>query len=107
MFIIEIALVSKSNEQNKLLFTLFGNANLRCNGVDESASVLKYGLKIGEQSNIMKSTLANYWTDGYHSFVISWTSDNVAFKVDGKSIYLDTSSVLLDDIFVSEVKKYK
>lgn len=99
-------MVSKFNEQNKLIFTLFGNANLRCNGVDESASVLKYGLKIGEQSYIMKSTSANYWTVGYHSFIISWTPENVIFKLNGKSNYLDTSSVLLDDIFVSEVKKY-
>lgn len=104
-----MALVSKTNEKNKLILaTSNGNANLKCNGIDESAAVVKYGLKIDEKydinSIIMKSTSENRWSDDYHSFVITRTHENVEFEIDGQSQYMNTSNLLLDLIFDSEVK---
>lgn len=103
-------MISNSNERNKLIVaSSFGNNNLKCNEKDESSSVLKYGLKIDEQyhvkSNMMKLTKANHWTEDYHSFVLSWTPENIIFKIDGESNYLDTSNLPLDAIFDSTVKK--
>jgi len=106
--LLEIALVSKTNEQNKLILgTLFGNNDLKCNGEDEGNSVLKYGLKIDEQyhlkSIMMKSTLASRWSEDYHNFVLSWSPENIVFKIDGESHQLDMSNLPLDLIFDSEV----
>lgn len=106
---LEIALVSKTNEKNKLILAASnGNANLKCDGIDESAAVVKYGLKIDEKydisSIIMKSTSKSRWSDDYHSFVITRTHENVEFEIDGSSQYLNTSNLLLDIIFDSEVK---
>ncbi|KAL4131837.1 hypothetical protein QTP88_009086 [Uroleucon formosanum] len=103
----EIALVSKTNEQNKfVLGTSFGNIDLKCNGEDESISVLKYGLKIDEQYHLkpvmMKSTSTSRWSEDYHSFVLSWSPENIVFKIDGESHQLDTSNLPLDLIFDSE-----
>jgi len=104
----EISLISTSNENNKLILaTSFGNTNLKCNGLDESVSILKYGLKIDEQyhvtTDMMRSTLENRWSDDYHSFVLSWTPQNIIFKIDGESNYLETSNLPLDAIFESDV----
>ncbi|VVC39997.1 Hypothetical protein CINCED_3A002549 [Cinara cedri] len=103
----EIALVSKSNEQNKLVLAMsFGNNDLKCNGTDESSSVLKYGLKIDENYNLkskmMKLISNSRWSDDYHTFILSWTPQNIEFKIDGKSNNLDTSNLSLEDIFSSE-----
>lgn len=108
--LLEIALVSKSNEQNKLVLAMsFGNSDLKCNGSDESSSVLNYGLKIDEHYNLkskmMKSILKSRWSDDYHTFSLSWTPQNIVFKIDGESNNLDTSNLSLEDIFSSEVKK--
>lgn len=108
--VLEISLISISNDKNKLvLATLFGNSDLKCNGVDESAFALKYGLKIDEQyhvtSNIMKSTKTKRWSDDYHSFTLNWTSESTIFKIDGESYHLNTSNLPLDAIFDSNVKK--
>lgn len=109
-FILEISLISNSNERNKLIVaSSFGNNNLKCNEENESSSVLKYGLKIDEQyhvaSNMMKLTKENHWTEDYHSYVLSWTPENTIFKIDGESSYLDTSNLPLDAIFDSTVKQ--
>lgn len=101
-------MVSKTNEQNKfVLGTSFGNIDLKCNGEDESISVLKYGLKIDEQYHLkpvmMKSTSTSRWSEDYHSFVLSWSPENIVFKIDGESHQLDTSNLPLDLIFDSEV----
>lgn len=102
----EIALISTTNEQNKLVLgTSFGNHDLKCNGIDESISVLKYGLKIDEQYHskpiMMKSTSARRWSDDYHTFELSWSNYNIVFKIDGESHQLDTSNLPLDLIFDS------
>lgn len=107
--LLEIALVSKSNEQNRLVLAMsFGNTDLKCNGNDESSSVLNYGLKIDEHYNLkskmMKSTIKRRWSDDYHTFVLSWTPQNIVFTIDGESNNLDTSNLSLEDIFSSEVK---
>lgn len=101
-------MVSKTNEQNKfVLGTSFGNNDLKCNGEDESISVLKYGLKIDEQYHLkpvmMKSTLTSRWSEDYHTFAVSWSPENIVFKIDGESHQLDTSNLPLDLIFDSEV----
>lgn len=101
-------MISKTIEQNKLVLgTLFGNNDLKCKGDDESISVLKFGLKIDDQyqskSILMKSTLASHWSDEYHSFVLSWSPENIVFKIDGESHQLDTTNLPLDLIFDSEV----
>lgn len=106
--LLEIALISKANEQNKLILaSLFGNTNLKCNGIDESATVLKYGLKIDDQYNMkskmMRSTLTKSWSEDYHSFVLSWSPGNIVFKIDGESNYLDMANLPLD-LFDSDVK---
>jgi len=102
---LEIAMVSKSNEQNKLVLA---NSGLQCNK-NESAVVVKYGLKIDEQykleSKIMESKLLKRPTDEYHSFVLSWSPDNIVFKIDGKSNYLNASNLPLNIILDSEVKQ--
>lgn len=101
-------MVSKSNEQNRLvLATLFGNNDLKCNGNNEGSTVLKYGMKIDKQyhvnSNLMKSTSANRWCDDYHSFVLSWTPGSIVFKIDEENNYLDTTNLPIDMLFDSEV----
>lgn len=108
--LLEIAMVSKLNEQNKLvLATSFGNKNLKCKDTDESARILRYGLKVDDQYNVkskmMKKSLNNPWSDDYHSFVLTWTPKNIVFQIDGESNYLDTSNLPMDVIFESEVKK--
>lgn len=89
--------------------TVFGNTNLKCNNIDESSKVVKYGLKIDKQyhitSNMMKSTSNNHWTNDYHSFILSWTHENIVVKIDGESNYLDTSNLPLDIIFDAEVSQ--
>lgn len=107
---LEIALVSKANERNKLvLATSFGNGDLKCDGIDEGATVLRYGLKIDEQYHIdtymMESNSEKPWSDGYHSFVLSWTPENVVFKVNGKSNELDAWNLPLNVILDSEVNE--
>lgn len=108
LIFIEIALISTNNEQNKLVLgTSFGNKDLKCNSIDESISVLKYGLKIDEQYHskpiMMKSTSARPWSDDYHTFELSWSNYNIVFKIDGESHQLDTSNLPLDLIFDSDV----
>ncbi|XP_060850898.1 uncharacterized protein LOC132929522 [Rhopalosiphum padi] len=103
----EIALVSTTNEQNKLVLgTSSGNIDLKCNGVDESISVLKYGLKVDElyhsKSIMMKSISASRWSDDYHTLELSWSNNNILFKIDGESHPLDTSNLQLNLIFDSE-----
>lgn len=108
---LEIALISKSNEKNKLvLATSFGNTNLKCNGEDESASVLKYGLKVDEKYHVNPrmmrlSSQENRWSDNYHTYEISRSPENIVFKIDGESYQLDTSDLPTDLIFDSEVMK--
>jgi len=109
--LLEIALVSKSNEKNRLVLAkLFGNTNLKCNGDDESATVLKYGLEIDElyhvKSKMMKLTSQDTWHSGYHSFKLSWSPENIIFKIDEESHHLDTMNLPLDFIFDSEVNIY-
>lgn len=104
-------MVSKANERNKLvLATSVGNENLKCNEIDESATVLRYGLKIDEQYHIdtdmMESNLENPWSDDYHSFVLSWTPENVVFKIDEKISNLDAWNLPLNIILDSEVNIY-
>jgi hypothetical protein len=109
--LLEIALISKSNEKNKLILaTSFGNTNLKCNGEDESAAVLKYGLKIDEtyhvDSKMIKlSSQRNRWSDDYHTFEFSRSPDNIVFRIDGESNQLDTSDLPMNLIFDSEVRK--
>lgn len=109
--LLEIALISKSNEKNKLvLATSFGNTNLKCNGEDESASVLKYGLKIDETYHVNSkmtrlSSQGNHWSDDYHTFELSRSPDNIVFRIDGESNQLDTSDLPMNLIFDSEVRK--
>jgi len=110
--LLEIALVSKSNEKNRLILAKsFGNTNLKCNGVDESATVLKYGLEIDElyhvNSKMMKLTSQNTWHRGYHSFKLSWSPENIVFKIDDESNRLDTTNLPLDFVFDSEVNTYQ
>eukprot|EP00102_Acyrthosiphon_pisum_P012999 XP_008182377.1 PREDICTED: uncharacterized protein LOC100165182 [Acyrthosiphon pisum] len=103
----EIALVSKSNEKNRLVLAKsFGNNDLKCNGDDESATVLKYGLEIDElyhsKSKMMKLTSQDTWHNGYHSFKLSWSPENIVFKIDEETNHLDTMNLPLDFIFDSE-----
>lgn len=109
LVLLEIALVSKSNDQNKLvLATVLGNTNLKCNNIDEGSNIVKYGLKIDKQyhipSNMMKSISDKRWSDDYHSFILSWTHENIVVKIDGESNFVDTSNLPLDIIFDAEVK---
>jgi len=109
--LLEIALISKSNEKNRLVLAkLFGNTDLKCNGDDESATVLKYGLEIDElyhvKSKMMKLTSQNTWHSGYHSFKLFWSPENIVFKIDEESYHLDTNNLPLDFIFDSEVNTY-
>lgn len=116
---LEIALISKYNEKNKfILATSFENTDkLQCNlqsynqyyKNNESATVLKYGLKIDEQyhleSIMMQSNFSNRWSDDYHSFVLSWTEEDVEFKIDGESTYVDAVwNLPLNIILDSEVR---
>lgn len=108
---LEIALISKSNEKNKLVLAKsFGNIDLKCNGDDESATVLKYGLEIDElyhvKSKMMKLTSQNTWHSGYHSFKLFWSPENIVFKIDEESYHLDINNLPLDFIFDSEVNTY-
>lgn len=107
--LLEIALVSKSNEQNKLVMAMsFGNTDLKCNGNDESSSILRYGFKVDEHYNLkskmMKSVSKSRWSDDYHTFILSWSPQNIIFKIDGEINNLDISNLSLEDIFSSEVK---
>jgi len=96
-------MVSKTNERNKLILA---NTGLQCNK-NENVFVVKYGLKVDEQYNlesqIMESKLSNRSTDGYHSFVLSWTPDSIIFKIDGENNNLDASNLPLNIILDSEV----
>lgn len=118
---LEIALVSKYNKHNKfVLATSFENTDkFQCNLQDrneyyrnnESAIVLKYGLKIDEQyhleSIMMQSNFSNRWSDDYHTFVLSWTEEDVEFNIDGKSTYMDSVwNLPLNIILDSEVKNF-
>lgn len=101
-------MISKSNEQNKLvLASSFGNIDLKCNEADESAIVLRYGLKIDEQYNLVtnmrESNSENIWSNDYHSFVLSWTPENIIFKIDGQSNNLDAWNLPLNVILDAEV----
>ncbi|XP_022166764.1 uncharacterized protein LOC111031217 [Myzus persicae] len=103
----EIALVSKSNEKNRLVLAKSsGNTDLKCNGDDESTTVLKYGLEIDElyhvKSKMMKLTSQNTWHNGYHSFKLSWSPENIVFKIDEEINHLDITNLPLDFIFDSE-----
>jgi len=117
-FLLEIALVSKSNEQIKfILARSFENTDkFQCNPNgqkqhyrnNEQETVLKYGLKIDEQyhlESIIKQTFfSNQWSDDYHSFVFSWTHDDIEFKIDGISTNLDNVwNLPLNIILDSEV----
>lgn len=107
--LIEIALISKSNEQNKIvLASSFGNIDLKCNGADESATILRYGLKIDEQysleTNMKESSSENTWSNDYHSFILSWTPENIIFKIDGQSHNLDAWNLPLNVILDADVR---
>jgi len=105
-------LISESNEQNKLIIaSSFGNNNLQCNGEDESATVLRYGLKIDEKlynvkSKIMKSTLTNRWSSDYHSFGLIWNPETIEFKIDGESNFLNSSNIPPNFKFDSKVTTF-
>jgi len=109
---LEIALISESNEQNKLILaSSFGNNDLKCNGEDEGTTVLRYGLKIDEKlfnvkSKMMKSTLANRWSNDYHSFGLSWNPENIEFKIDGESNFLNASNIPPNFKFDSKVMQF-
>ncbi|CAH1711664.1 unnamed protein product [Aphis gossypii] len=109
----EIALVSRSNEINRLVLAKsVGNTNLKCNGSDESATVLKYGFEIDElyhvQSKMMKLRSANTWHNDYHTFKLSWSSEkDMVFEIDGESNRVDTTDLPIDNIlFETEVIPY-
>lgn len=89
-------MISKSNEQNKLVLA-----------TSLEGTFLKYGLKIDERynlkSNMMNSSISNEHSNGYHSFVLSRTSENIVFKIDGKSQILDTRDLPLDIVLDAEV----
>jgi len=91
-----------------VLATLFGNKDLKCNETDESANVLRYGIKIDQNyqaNSIAQKAISNRsWTDDYHTFELSWTPGNVIFKIDGKSYNLN-SPELLQILFNSKVCK--
>lgn len=95
-------MVSKSNEQNKLVLA---NTGLQCRK-NENTVVVKYGLKIDEQYNleskIMESKLSNQ-KDEYHSFALSWSPDDIIFKIDGENNYFNASNLPLNIILDSEV----
>lgn len=86
-----------------------GNINLKCNGSDESAAVLKYGFEIDElyhvQSKMMKLRSATTWHNDYHTFKLSWSSEkNMVFEIDGESNRVDTTDLPIDNIlFETEV----
>jgi len=87
---------------------LFGNRDLKCNGIDESANTIRYGIKINENNRvnsiIQKVILNRSWTDDYHRFELFWTPGNVIFKIDGKSYNLN-SPELLQVLFNSKVRE--
>lgn len=89
-------MISKSNEQNKLVLA-----------TSLEATVLKYGLKIDERynlkSNMMESILSKERSNDYHSFVLSRTTENIVIKIDGKGQTLDTRDLPLDVVLDAEV----
>lgn len=109
--VLEIALISKSNEKNKLILaTSFGNSNLKCNGVDESTAVLRYGLKVDDTYHVTPNMIRsvsqdNRWSDNYHTFKLSRSTEGIVFEIDGESSQLDTSDLPTNLIFDSEVRK--
>lgn len=112
--LLEIALISLSNEKNKLILaTSFGNTNLKCNGEDESAAVIKYGWKVDENynnsanNNITRiQTLENRWSDDYHTFELFRSTEGIVFKIDGETTQWNSSDLpLAMDYANDEVKK--
>ncbi|XP_050420558.1 uncharacterized protein LOC126833331 [Adelges cooleyi] len=104
----EIALVSKSNEQLKIvLASTTGNANLRCGSNDESSFVLKYGIQFDDTNRSVKSKLSKAispksWSVGFHTFVLTWTQTSMEYEIDGEKWPIDISEVPLEVINESE-----
>lgn len=51
----------------------------------------------------MKSALASRWSNDYHSFGLSWTPENIEFKIDGESNSLNASNMPPNFKFDSKV----
>ncbi|XP_026809559.1 uncharacterized protein LOC113551491 [Rhopalosiphum maidis] len=103
----EIALVSVNNELNKLVLAkTVGNTDLKCNGSDEGANFLRYGLEIDQlyyiESKVMKLKSENGWHNDYHTFKLSWSSDNMIFEIDGEGHRMATTNLPTNTIFESE-----
>lgn len=50
-----------------------------------------------------ESSSDNPWSNDYHSFALSWTPENIIFKIDGKSHNLDAWNLPLNVILDAEV----
>lgn len=107
--LLEIALVSVNNELNKLVLAkTVGNTDLKCNGSDEGANFLRYGLEIDQlyyiESKVMKLKSDNGWHNDYHTFKLSWSSDNtMVFEIDGEGHRITTADLPTNTILESEV----
>lgn len=107
--LLEIALISNSNEKIKLILaTSFGNTNLKCNGEDESAAVIKYGWTIDEHYNVnpnvtRSSPLETHFSDDYHVLELSRYPEIMVFKVDGEINQWNTTDLPMN-LFDSEVR---
>ncbi|XP_050537386.1 uncharacterized protein LOC126903300 isoform X2 [Daktulosphaira vitifoliae] len=104
----EIALVSKSNEQLKIVIaSIAGNTNLRCNNIDESSNVLNFGIKAGNENaqintKLLRLSSGTSWSNSYHTYTINWTPDIMEFEIDGNKQVLDLSYLPLDILHESE-----
>lgn len=100
-------MVSKGNEKNKIILLLKGNANLICNGADESTRILRHGLLVDEQyqtnQNLKVVPSKKSWTDDFHTFKLSWSPGSLILKIDELS-HVFNSSQTLNSLFSSEVK---
>lgn len=105
-------MVSTKNERDKIVLLSKGNENLKCNGADESAHILKHGLLVDEKYQInsnLTSLNAKFssksWADDYHSFKFSWSSGSLIISVDEYN-HIFSSPQLLHVLFNSKVNIY-
>lgn len=102
-------MVSKENYKTRLSLIAKGNSELKCSGKDEGTTALNLAYTLTNDRFYGNSTVYIYnprgYTDGYHTFELSRSSDSIVVKVDGQIHNLDTSHFVGSGILNSQVKQ--